>query len=279
MYFSVILLFLTLTYGAPTDPMAEPRDGPSIDGYEEKVTPIVEPMPTYAAPQYPTNENHDTYEEKTTHTYETPEVAYDSTHPLSPPVIEVIEERPNGVLEKQTTIITNGKHLSEAITAKIVGPIVIFNSKVAAAAGALPPLLAAKGAIIGSAIATPIEIGAVAGSSIASGVTGKLVAIPISVVSGAAAKFVGAAQKGQQIWKFNLEHGHEIMKDGLIKMGHIILKPIAVVVGAQTALTGAGLGITGSGIKGVGVGLEAVGAKMIATGLTAKAVGKRVMIL
>jgi len=178
----------------------------------------------------------------------------------------------------QTIILGTGKKLSEAITAKIVGPIVLFNSKVAAAAGALPPLLAAKGALIGSAIATPIEIGAVAGSSIASGVTGKLVAIPITVAAGAAAKFVDAAENGQVIWDFNVKHGHQILKNGLIKLGHIILKPIFVIGGAKTALTGAGLGIAGTGIKGVGVGMKAVGAKMVVTGLKAKALGHKLIV-
>jgi len=191
----------------------------------------------------------------------------------TPPVIDIIEEIPKDIHFEQIAILEGGNHLSEALTAKIVGPVLIFNSKVAAAAGALPPLLATKGAIIGSMIATPIQIGAAASSSIASGVTGKLVAVPISIASGAAAKFMSAAQNGEQIWNFNLEHGGEILKDGLIKMGHIVLKPIAVIVGAQTALTGVGLGVTGTGIKGVGVGMEAVGAKMIATGLTAKGIG------
>ena len=162
--------------------------------------------------------------------------------PVKPPVIELIEEalvepsaRP---LNQQTVILNGGKKLAEGLTAKIVGPIVIFNSKVASAAGALPPLLAAKGAIIGSAIATPIEIGAVAGSSIASSVTGKLVAIPITLAAGAAAKFVDAAERGEQVVRFNLEHGGEILTDGLIRIGQMILKPIAIVVGAQTAITG-----------------------------------------
>lgn len=175
-------------------------------------------------------------------------------------------ERP---FTKQTVILNAGKHLSEAITAKIVGPIVIFNSKVAAAAGALPPLLAAKGAVIGSAIATPIEVGAVASSSIVSGLTGKLVAVPISLATGVAAKLVGVVETGKEVWDENAE----VMKDGAIKLGHIILKPIAVIVGAQTALTGAGLGIAGSGIKGVGLGMEAVGAKMALTGSKAKGTG------
>lgn len=183
-------------------------------------------------------------------------------------------ERP---MHEETIILNAGKHLSEAITAKIVGPVVIFNSKVAAAAGALPPMLAAKGAVIGSAIATPIEIGAVVGSSIVSGVTGKLVALPISVATGAVAKFVGAAENGRHIWNFSAEHGKEIFKDGVIKLGHIILKPIAIIVGAQTALNGVGLGIAGTGIKGVGVGMEAVGTKMFATGLVAKGLGHRLI--
>jgi len=205
----------------------------------------------------------------------TPLEPLEPLEPLSPlpPVIEVVEETHSEEGIDKQLVLNAGKHLSEAITAKIVGPVVIFNSKVAAAAGALPPLLAAKGAVIGSAIATPIEVGAVAGSSIVSGVTGKLVALPISVATGTIAKVIGAAEKGRQIWNFNLEHGGEIFKDGIIRMGHVILKPIAVVWGAQTALTGAGIGIAGAGIKGVGVGIGTVGAKMIATGVGAKALG------
>lgn len=186
----------------------------------------------------------------------------------------ILHEPPIGKpLSKQAAILEGGKKLSEAITAKIVGPIVIFNSKVAAAAGALPPLLAAKGAVIGSAIATPIEVGAVAGSSIASGVTGKLVAVPISMAAGAAAKFVGAVETGKEIWNEKVVNGAQLLKNGAIKLGHMMLKPVAVIVGANTALAGAGLGVAGAGIKGVGVGMEVAGGKMAATGLKAKGIG------
>jgi len=92
--------------------------------------------------------------------------------------------------------------------------------------------------VIGAAIATPIEIGAVAGSSIASGVTGKLVAIPISFASGAAAKLVGAVETGKAVFHDQVENGAHIFKNGAIKLGHIILKPVAVIVGAKTALAG-----------------------------------------
>lgn len=200
------------------------------------------------------------------------EVANESDESSAPS--EDSEPRP---FHKQTTIINGGKHLSEAITAKIVGPVVLFNSKVAAAAGALPPMLAAKGAVIGSMISTPIEVAAVAGSSVVSGVTGKLVAVPISLGAGAMAKFVTAAEEGKQIWDFNVEHGGEVFKNGLIKLGHLVLKPVAVVVGAKTALTGAGVGLFGTGVKSVGVGMEAVGAKMVSSGLVAKGLGHRLI--
>lgn len=275
--FSLILLSIVgLAYTAP----AEYQPNGTVNVYEDQQLPTVEPVLIYEATAgYSTKDNYEVKEQPIV-AYETPKQQYEST--LPPPVIEIVEELPanvhqKDVHEKQISILTGGKLLSEAITAKIVGPVVIFNSKVASAAAALPPLLAAKGAVIGSAIATPIEIGAVAGSSIVSGVTGKLVAVPIAVASGAAAKLVGAAEKGQQIWNFNKEHGVEVMKDGLIKIGHIILKPIAVVVGAQAALTGAGLGIAGSGIKGVGVGMEAVGGKMVLTGLAAKGLGHKLI--
>jgi len=204
-----------------------------------------------------------------------------------PLVVEECDKCDTNVIESQSTHVFESEsteNLSKAITAKIVGPIVIFNSKLATAAGAIPPMLATKGAIIGSAIATPIEIGAQASSAIVSGVTGKLVAIPISIGSKVLSKGLEVAntanqfaEDGRQVWEFNAEHGHEILKDGFIKMGHIILKPIAVVVGTQTALNGAGLGIVGSGIKGVGVKMETVGTKMLGAGLVAKGLGTRLV--
>ncbi|CAG2183272.1 unnamed protein product [Oppiella nova] len=91
------------------------------------------------------------------------------------------------------------------------------------------------------------------------------------------AKFVTAAEEGKQIWDFNVEHGGEVFKNGLIRLGHLVLKPVAVVVGAKTALTGAGVGLFGTGVKSVGVGMEAVGAKMVSSGLVAKGLGHRLI--
>lgn len=226
-YIFISAVLFAITFGAPQE-----VDTDIADVYESYV---IEPQPT-PEPENPIPSI------ATTHADEPTEAATEEITTIKPPVIDLIEEalaeplsRP---LQKQTIILNAGKVLSEGLTAKIVGPIVIFNSKVASAAGALPPLLAAKGAIIGSAIATPIEIGAVAGSSIASSVTGKLVAVPITLAAGAAAKFIDAAERGQEVVKFNLEHGGEILRDGLIRIGQVILKPIAIVVGAQTAITG-----------------------------------------
>lgn len=184
-----------------------------------------------------------------------------SSNPLNPSSNDKPVERP---LKKKTDILNAGKRLSEAITAKIVGPVVIFNSKVAGTVAALPPLLAAKGAVIGAAIATPIEVGAVAASSITSQVTGKLVAIPISLASGAVAKLVGVVETGKGVWNDSVEggkkfvgdgqqalkNGKELFQHGAIKAGLIVLKPIAVTFGAKTALVGAGLGLAGAGIRG-----------------------------
>jgi len=241
---------------------------PSEDGYVAQEVEYPTEGPVYSAPKIE---------------YEVKEPEYAVEDPEPAVVYEVAtessatEEPESRPFHKQTVILNSGKHLSEAITAKIVGPMVLFNSKVAAAAGALPPMLAAKGAVIGAAISTPIQIGAVASSSIVSGVTGKLVAVPISVGTGAVAKFVSAAEEGRQIWDFNIQHGGEVFKNGLIKLGHLVLKPVAVVVGAKTALTGAGVGLFGSGVKTVGVGMEAVGAKMVSSGLVAKGLGHRLI--
>jgi len=249
-------------------PQYEPTE--AVYAVKEPEYAVKEPEYAVKEPEYAVEEAE--YEPKEAEPTVVYEVANESNESSTPS--EESEPRP---FHKQTTIINGGKHLSEAITAKIVGPVVLFNSKVAAAAGALPPMLAAKGAVIGSMIATPIEVAAVAGSSVVSGVTGKLVAVPISLGAGAMAKFVTAAEEGKQIWDFNVEHGGEVFKNGLIRLGHLVLKPVAVVVGAKTALTGAGVGLFGTGVKSVGVGMEAVGAKMVSSGLVAKGLGHRLI--
>jgi len=209
-----------------------------------------------------------------------------------PSIIETsIDTNPvkeSSVLSKSLNILSGGvkstiiddKKLTELITAKIVSPVVILNSKIAAAAGALPSLFAAKGALIGAAIATPIEVGAVAASSITSGVTGKLVAIPVSIISTTAGKVKAAIKIGNKIWTLKtlaIKNGAKIAARGAITLGHILLKPIAVIAGAKTAATGIGLGVAGSGVKALGTGIEVVGTKIAATGLKTKGVGALVI--
>jgi len=312
MYFYIIsTLLFGLALSAPQDMLNQASD--AMAAYEETYRSLTEAPESYETaapyeptaeqeyaakePEYPANDYVSTYApqyEPTEAVYAIQEPEYAIKEPEYAPkepetnvVFEVAnesiesstpsEESEPRPFQKQTTIINGGKHLSEAITAKIVGPVVLFNSKVAAAAGALPPMLAAKGAVIGSLISTPIEVAAVAGSSVVSGVTGKLVAVPISLGAGAMAKFVTAAEEGKQIWDFNVEHGGEVFKNGLIRLGHLVLKPVAVVVGAKTALTGAGVGLFGTSVKSVGVGMEAVGAKMVSSGLVAKGLGHRLI--
>jgi len=176
----------------------------------------------------------------------------------------------------QPLTLINEKKLTNLITAKIAGPVVLFNSKLAAAAGALPALLAAKGAVIGAAIATPIEIGAVVSSSLASGVTAKLVAIPVSLISKASTKLAIAAKAGKKVVALKalaIKSGAKLAKKGAITLGHMLLKPIAIIAGTKSALAGAGLGIAGSGVKLAGLGLQAAGSKLALSGLKAKGAG------
>lgn len=179
-----------------------------------------------------------------------------------------------GVIKPITVI--NEKKLTSLITAKIVGPVVVFNSKIAAAAATLPAILAAKGAIIGAAIATPIEIGAVASSSIATGVTAKIVAIPVSLLNGATLKLAAAVKAGKKVVALKtlaVKSGAVMAKKGVLALGHILLKPIAIIAGTKAAVTGAGLGVAGTGLKLAGLGLQKAGSKMVLSGLKSKGAG------
>jgi len=89
------------------------------------------------------------------------------------------------------------------------------------------------------------------------------------------AKVIGdkALEEAAKAWKLKVQNVSNVLKHGAIKIGQIILKPIAVIVGSKTALAGAGLGLAGSGVKGFGLKIASVGSAMALTGLKAKGVG------
>jgi len=179
--------------------------------------------------------------------------------------------------------IAGGTRVAEIAAAKLAAPFVLLNSKIAAGAGALPPLLAAKGALLGSAIATPITVGASIASGIASGVSGAVVSVPIAIVTGVKAKaselassFQSQVHTGEVVLQqgaANLQSGIDAAKGAAVSVGHILLRPIAVVAGAKTAIGGAALGLVGEGVKAVGTKVSAIGAGISGAGAATKGIG------
>jgi len=180
--------------------------------------------------------------------------------PVAVPVQEpepcpAVVEQPAVVSDGKTeSIVAGGTKIAKVITAKLVSPFVIGASKVAGAAGALPPLLAAKGAFLGKVIAVPIQVGASAASGLISGVTGFLVGIPVGIGTGV----VAAAHGVQQ----NMGH----IKSYASRAGQFMMKPIAIIVAGKTHLLGAKAKFIGTKMQGLGQMLTAGGAKLSAEG-------------
>jgi len=144
-------------------------------------------------------------------------------------------------------------------TALLAGPAVAANAKVAAGAAALPAVLAAKGALVGKAIAAPIIKGAAINSFIAAKIAGKLVAIPVAIKTGAklaalkAALFKkGIILKGKKI-AIKVAAGAKALKLAL-------LKPLVIGEGLKLKALGAGAGLAGKAMKAQGALLLAKGA-------------------
>src|SRR5699024_3339630 len=83
-------------------------------------------------------------------------------------------------LNAQNDVIQAGQSLSLGITNALISPLTFVNNKISQAVSTLPALMAANGALLGTAIATPIQLGTLAANNVAAGVTGTLVSIPIS---------------------------------------------------------------------------------------------------
>lgn len=113
---------------------------------------------------------------------------------------------------------------------------------------------------LGTAIATPIQMGALAANSFVTGFTGTLVSVPISLVSGGTAQLVGLLVSGKQALQHTL--GREE-----------ILQPLAVVAGSNSILAGIGLNYLSSGIKTAGQRVEQLGLSVTSAGQNIKHFG------
>lgn len=119
-------------------------------------------------------------------------------------------------------------------------------------------------------VAAPMQLGALAANSIASGVTGTMVSVPISVVSGGTAQLVGLIESGRQLLNTNLPL---IM----LQNSKVVMRPMALMTGSSSVLSGLGLSLVGQGVKTVGNGIERFGFNMASTGNNVKNYGQNLI--
>jgi len=163
----------------------------------------------------------------------------------------------------------HSSHMFNVSKDSFVGAFKIPNQvmiKSTAVGGAIPAASAVGGAAVGSVIATPIILKAIALPGIAAAKTASAAAMTAS----AAAKTASAAVKTGAVLKSGAlglaSKGILMAKKGAYVAGRIILKPIAIITGAH-------LKVLGSGLAGAGKLVTVTGAKIAKTGTAVKFAG------
>lgn len=165
-------------------------------------------------------------------------------------------------IDKQNQILSLGQSLSLGITNGLISPFVFVNNQISQAASALPSLMAANGAMLGTAIATPIQMGTLAANNIIAGVTGTLVSIPISLVSGGTAQVIGVVETGRHIYTSKVVPMSQRLRPNMTSL----IRPLAIVGGANSVLGGIALGTIANGAKRIGQGVEYFGSSLLSAG-------------
>ena len=124
---------------------------------------------------------------------------------------------------------------------------------------------------LGTAIATPIQLGTLAANAAISGITGTVVSVPISLASGGVAQLVGMVGTGRQLWHSTI--GSDPKNSTFWQNGELWLQPLAVVTGANSILAGVSLNALSQGVKNLGWGIERFGVSLSNTGKNAKQMG------
>lgn len=176
----------------------------------------------------------------------------------------------NLAIEQQNRILNAGQQISLGITKTLLRPFTLVNNGISAAASALPGIMAAQGAAFGAVIAAPIQFGALTANTLASGFTGALVSVPVSIITGGRAQLAGLAETGRQLL-------HTDIPQRLLDQGQVIMKPVALVAGSNSILAGMGVGLLSSGVKNVGQGVERVGLHLTHHGNNVQNAGQRLM--
>lgn len=100
---------------------------------------------------------------------------------------------------KMWEVAMKGKALATKLTGILSAPVVFTNEKVSAGASLLPGILAAKGRILGSAIAAPVQFAAGKSTLIAKGVHGVMVGVPVAIGTGITAGVAGLMEKVHEL--------------------------------------------------------------------------------
>jgi hypothetical protein len=174
------------------------------------------------------------------------------------------------------------------------------SSKSGAIGAEIPIRAAVKGAIIGSAIATPIIIKSIALPASAAAKTAAILSVPAIVTHRVKTKVEGSTHlfSNESTNLFSNESTHSLFSKGTnalkngafgaiglaakgaatvtakaVVAGKLVLRPIAIITGAHLKFLGTGLTLAGKGVSLTGAGIKKVGTGLKLSGLGAVGIG------
>jgi len=205
-----------------------------------------------------------------------------------------IKETSHGVTDKLKSGSVHASHLigpqKDAAIGAALLPIQVA-AKSAAVGGAITAAAAVKGSLIGSAIAMPIILKAVALPGLAAGKTAAIFAVPALLTHNLETKVQDSTHRLINNGKNALKKGAVAvgllkmgalglaakgalaMKEGAVVAGKLILKPIAIIAGSQLKMIGTGLTIGGKVVGATGAGVKKAGTVVKYAGLGAVGLG------
>lgn len=190
-------------------------------------------------------------------------------------------------------VMSEGTELANSITKVLVSPLVFVSSSLNSFTGTLPNAMAATGAFIGSLISAPIQLTSTLASGLASGITGFLVGIPVAIGSGV--KALTTTDYYPNDYSITIDLNKENLDDLIVinkthvifidksalkdtslskrSLSKVLLRPLAVMFGFNTAIGGMSSFLVGQGLKAVGDTINYFGDKLIVNGKDVKGAG------
>ncbi|KAH9409324.1 hypothetical protein TYRP_010327 [Tyrophagus putrescentiae] len=153
-------------------------------------------------------------------------------------------------LEAQNSILSAAEAVSLDLTHRIISPIVWVNNRVSQAAGTLPALMAANGALLGTAIAVPIQSTALAANHLAAAGAGTLVT------------------SAREFYHSSLRPTLHTAYQTLVPASPlpVLVRPAAVLGGAGSVVGGMALGVVSSSVHSVAEGVQSLGGQLAGAG-------------